>query len=226
MRAVGYFRLPSEPGGVGEAGGASSVPKSPSGAIERYCRENFHQLVRVVDCGPEGRYGDLIAFFRGPQAAALVLIPDSAHLADDLPTLVGRLIELEEAGGEVRCVDQDLPDPLQNGLANLGMRGRAPERLRRVREAIGAKAVRGEVLGRTPYGYRAGLDGRLAPHAEEAEMVRRVFSWYAGDAVEVEVEGEGDGEDEEERPAYEGPGLRRIAARLNGEGVRTRSGSP
>ena len=196
MRAVGYFR-------------PSSGPESLPGAIERYCRDNFHQLARVVEAsGPEGRYDELIGFFRGPEAAAaLVLVPDSTHLADDLPTLVERLIELEEAGGEVRCVDPDLPDPLQSGLANLGMRGRAPERLRRVREAIGAKAVRGEVLGRTPYGYRAGLDGRLTPHREEAETVRRVFGWYAGDVSE-------------------GPGLRRIAARLNQEGVRTRSGNP
>jgi len=169
--------------------------------------------VRVIEAsGPDGRYDDLIAFFRGPEAAAaLVLIPDSTHLADDLPTLVERLVELEEAGGDVRCVDPELPDPLQNGLAYLGMRGRAPERLRRVREAIGAKAVRGEVLGRTPYGYRAGLDGRLTPHGEEAETVRRIFDWYAGGADEGEAGG---------------PGLRRIAARLNEEGVRTRGGRP
>ena len=222
MRAVGYFRPPIETGGADEAGAVSPGPDSPSGAIERYCRENFHQLVRVVEAsGPEGRYEELIALFRGPQAtAALVLIPDSTHLADDLPPLVERLLELEGAGGEVRFVDPDLPDPLQNGLANLGVRGRAPERLRRVREAIGAKAVRGEVLGRTPFGYRAGLDGRLTPHPEEAETVRRIFSWYAGDV------GESADEVGDKRRGYEGPGLRRIAARLNEEGVRTRSGNP
>jgi len=219
MRAVGYFRPSSEPG---EAGDAPPGPESSLSAIERYCRENFHQLVRVVEAsGPEGRYDELLAFFDGPEgAAALVLIPDSAHLADDLPTLVERLIQLEAAGGEARCVDPDLPDPLQNGLANLGVRGRAPERLRRVREAIGAKAVRGEVLGRTPYGYRAGLDGRLTQQPEEAETVRRIFGWYAGDV------NEGADGVEEERPAHAGPGLRRIAARLNEEGVRTRSGNP
>ncbi|NQU96030.1 MAG: recombinase family protein, partial [Chloroflexi bacterium] len=217
MRAVGYFRPASEPGGADEAEGALSGQASAPGAIERYCRENFHQLARVVEAsGPAGRYDELIGFFRGTRTAALVLIPDSTHLADDLPTLVERLIELEEAGGEVRCVDRDLPDPLQSGLASLGLRGRAPERLRRVREAIGAKAVRGEVLGRTPYGYRAGLDGRLTPHPDEAETVRCIFRWYAGDGEEAAGE----------RPAYRGPGLRRIAARLDDEGVRTRSGNP
>ena len=217
MRAVGYFRPASEPGGAGEAEDALSGQESAPGAIERYCLENFHQLARVVEApGPAGRYDELIGFFRGTQTAALVLIPDSTHLADDLPTLVERLIELEEAGGEVRCVDPDLPDPLQSGLASLGLRGRAPERLRRVREAIGAKAVRGEVLGRTPYGYRAGLDGRLTPLPDEAETVRRIFNWYAGDTDEGAEEG----------PAYRGPGLRRIAARLNEEGVRTRSAKP
>jgi hypothetical protein len=77
-----------------------------------------------------------------------------------------------------------------------------------------AKASRGEVLGRTPYGYSAGVDGQLKPVPGEAEVIQNIFKWYAGPWY---------------APASRPPGnlgLRRIAQRLNDEGVRTRRGHP
>lgn len=77
-----------------------------------------------------------------------------------------------------------------------------PERRReRAREGMRSKALRGMVLGRPPYGYRA--EGRvLIAHPREAQVVRRIFTDYL---------------DHDE-------GLRRIAAALNREGIRTRLG--
>ena len=237
MRAVGFFRPPpepdaAEPTAVAAPDSRTPVSESSLDAIERYCREDFHQLVRVMGVSStdaaaagrdvplvEGSYTDLAASFSAAGSLpALVVIPDSTHLADDLPALVERLIELDGVGGDVRCADPDLPDPLQNALAHLSMRGRATERLKRVREAIGAKAARGEVLGRIPYGYRAGLDGRLIPVPAEAEAVRRIFDWYSGPPADAESQGD------ESPPG--GPGLRTIATRLNDQGVRTRPGNP
>ena len=77
-----------------------------------------------------------------------------------------------------------------------------------------AKASRGEVLGRTPYGYSAGVDGQLKPVSGEAEVVQNIFKWYAGPWY---------------TPGSKPPGnlgLRRIAQRLNDNGVRTRQGHP
>src|SRR3990170_4909066 len=64
------------------------------------------------------------------------------------------------------------------------------------------KAVRGEVLGRPPYGYKVGLRRRLELVPDEAVAVRYIFRLYLD----------------------EGMGIRLIARRLNEEEFRTRRG--
>jgi site-specific DNA recombinase len=64
------------------------------------------------------------------------------------------------------------------------------------------KAVKGEVLGRPPYGYRVGSRRRLDLVPEEAVVVRYIFRLYL----------------------QEGLGIRRIARCLNQEDVKTRRG--
>ncbi|MBC8452879.1 MAG: hypothetical protein H8D69_00235, partial [Chloroflexi bacterium] len=86
----------------------------------------------------------MIASFTGANARlALVLVPDASHLAEDLETLVTRLLELERLGTEVRCTDPDRPDALQSGEELLGLGGRSPQRQAHIRDAIVAKASRG-----------------------------------------------------------------------------------
>lgn len=228
MRAVGFHRGSSQRSANSHQSDSDfSDLLTPSDEIDLYCRHNDHNLVQVF--GPSDddlqarldtdqlaeQYRRLIDSFTGPDARlALVVIPDATHLADDLETLVERLLELERLGSEVRCADPERPDPLQSGDELLGLKGRSPSRQRRIREAVMAKASRGEVLGRTPYGYSAGVDGQLKPVPEEAEVVRNIFKWYAGPWY---------------TPGTKPPGnlgLRRIAQRLNDEGIRTRQGHP
>ena len=71
---------------------------------------------------------------------------------------------------------------------------------RRVRDAMRRRAVRGQALGRPPYGYRVGEDHKLAVVEEEAALVRYIFRLSL----------------------REGLGVRRIAKRLNEDGYRTR----
>lgn len=157
----------------------------------------------------------MIASFTGANARlALVLVPDASHLAEDLETLVTRLLELERLGTEVRCTDPDRPDALQSGEELLGLGGRSPQRQAHIRDAIVAKASRGEVLGRTPFGYEAGSDGLLKPVPGEVEVVKEIFETYAGPWHA-----------EDSKP-FGGPGLRAIARTLNGRGLLTRTGRP
>lgn len=71
----------------------------------------------------------------------------------------------------------------------------------RARESMRQKALRGLVLGRPPYGYVV-EDRALVPHPRESQVVKQMFRAYLD----------------------EGEGLRRIAARLNRDGIRTRLG--
>ncbi|MEE8046885.1 MAG: recombinase family protein [Dehalococcoidia bacterium] len=157
----------------------------------------------------------MIASFTGANARlALVVIPDASHIAEDLETLVERLLELDRLGTEVRCTDPNRPDALQSGEELLGLGGRSPQRQARIRDAIVAKASRGEVLGRTPFGYEAGSDGLMKSVAGEAELVKEIFDTYAGPWHA-----------ENSKPLG-GPGLRAIARSLNERGLLTRTGRP
>jgi site-specific DNA recombinase len=74
------------------------------------------------------------------------------------------------------------------------------ERLgQKVQAAMRRKAVKGEVLGRPPFGYRVGPRRRLEIVPEEAAVVRYIFRLYLRDGL----------------------GIRLIARRLNEEGMRT-----
>ena len=72
----------------------------------------------------------------------------------------------------------------------------------KVRSAMRRKAVRGEVLGRPPYGYHVGPRRRLELVPEEAVVVRYIFRLYL----------------------QEGMGIRKIAGQLNEENILTRRG--
>ena len=237
MRAVGFHSGPAHsrtastsPGSNAGAGGDgdnfdSSDTLHPRAEIELYCQRNSHQLDGWFEPDEDevannfdarhDRYRQMIASFSGSNARlALVVVPDASHIAEDLETLVSRLLELERLGTEIRCTDPDRPDALQSGEELLGVGGRSPQRQAKIRDAIVAKASRGEVLGRTPYGYEAGPDGILKPVAEEAEIVKEIFDIYAGPWHA-----------EDSKPLG-GPGMRAIARSLNERGLLTRTGRP
>ncbi len=162
------------------------------------------------------QFAELMERLEGPNGMpSLVVIPDATHLADDLETLVERLLYIRRSGSDAICTDIDFPDPLQNGEELLGLRGEPDWLRKRIRSTIRQKASRGQVLGRTPYGYRCGADGTLKPVAEEAKVVKQIYEWYVG---REPTEDGGDG--------AKGMGMRLIAQRLAADGVPTRSGKP
>jgi DNA invertase Pin-like site-specific DNA recombinase len=94
-------------------------------------------------------------------------------------------------------------DPAEALLAAWAERGPGERRREQVRRGMRERALRGEVLGRPPYGYR--VEGRhLAVEPVEAAVVREIVRRYL------------DG----------GEGVRRIAQALNEGGLRTRRGGP
>ncbi len=230
MRAVGYYRPPPQvqtrdPNSLADSRNNAT---SPLAEIEQFCRFERHQLISLIPANEgvippdvdassdESLFDELLSAFREPDARpALLVIPDATHLATDLPQLVRRLLLIEEIGGTIRCADLDMPDPLQSGLLYLAMPGGNPAVNRRVRDAVLAKAARGQVVGRVPYGYSAGIDGSFQPVTHEAAVVKDIFNWYLGEPQSEEDE-LGDGND--------GIGFRRIASRLDAAGVATRSG--
>lgn len=137
---------------------------------------------------------------RGPAAEPrTVVVATLAVLGDTALERIRRALLLESLAGALIFADGV---PAEEALLRDWEQRPDKERRRdRAREAMRTKALRGQVLGRPPFGYAA-EDRVLVPHPTEAEVVKRIFREYVD----------------------RGEGLRRIAATLNREGIATRLG--
>ena len=196
MRALGYFRVPED----------APDPGPFEQAFRDYCTSHLHQPINTFGdiAGNEETpgYDRMVDYMQASGGGYLIVVPDAAHLGPDVESVVRRLVDLEGLGAEVRCSDDDMPDPLQGALVNLGVKGVSRERSERARESMIAQALAGQGLGRTPYGYRIGEDRSLVIVPEEAEVARSIFRLYTEERL----------------------GLRLIAQRLNEAGATTRRG--
>lgn len=110
-----------------------------------------------------------------------------------------RYLQLQALSLPLRIADGS--DPEAALLASWLSRDTRERRRDQVREGMRQRALRGEVLGRAPYGYRV-VDRHLHIDPVEGEVVREIFRRYLD----------------------EGEGVRIIARRLNDAGVPTRRG--
>jgi site-specific DNA recombinase len=110
-----------------------------------------------------------------------------------------RYLQLVALSIPLRIADGTNPDAAL--LAAWAKRDVRERRREQVREGMRDRALRGEVLGRAPYGYRV-VERHLRVEPDEAKVVREIFRRYL----------------------EEGEGVRVIARQLNEAGVRTRRG--
>ncbi|MDA1348615.1 MAG: recombinase family protein [Chloroflexi bacterium] len=196
MLAIGYFR----------SVGPDETVEQLEQSFEQYCESYLHQATRVfVEASeepPYPAYSRMIAHMTGSHLEFLVVVPDSNHLGDDLESVVRSVLELEGARAKVICSDEDLPDPFQNALSNLGVKNVSRQRSDRIKSSMRRRAIEGRSMGRPPYGYRNGPDGVLQIQSEEAEVVRLAYRLYTENNL----------------------GLRLIARELNEGGIKTRKG--
>lgn len=196
MKAIGYFR---------EAPGGTPSLAEQARAFLSFCEAHGFEVASTFTDGDVNGaapgFRQLVAYLKRPHRGFVVVVtPSLRSLGEDLGDAARRFFQLEGLGASVRFMegDRDGAEALleawsSKGAATLG---------ERVRAAMRKKAVRGEVLGRPPYGYKVGSRRRLELVPEEAVVVRYLFRLYL----------------------HEGLGIRLIARRLNSEGIRTRRG--
>ena len=207
MKAIGYFR---ETG----SGAKDDSLAAQNKAFLKFCEEHGYDVVvtfvEVADGNGKsgggngssrGGFRQLVDYLRKPDRGFVLVVANSFEgIGADHQQAVRRYFQLEGLGAQVAFMAGPA-DPLAELVES--RTGDEEEKLGdRVRAAMRRKAVRGEVLGRPPYGYRVGSRRRLELVPDEAVVVRYIFRMYL----------------------QEGMGIRLIARRLNEEGFRTRRG--
>ena len=208
MQATAYRHAPPAGASPTEAiEPTATALAEQAAAIEAACRAHDLDLVATYTDAA----GEWAQFHRFAHEARVTPNAGTARLALVLPRLevlgdtardrAMRALQLAATGQRIEVAGA----PALEAALLADWRGRtAPERHReRVREGMRRRALRGQPLGRPPYGYRV-AGQRLEVEPDEADVVREVARMYL----------------------REGLGVRRIAAALNDRGLRTRRGGP
>jgi DNA invertase Pin-like site-specific DNA recombinase len=210
MRAVGYFREPSASAIKAHGGRTESISHQNRRFLD-YCEEQGYDVATTFseESGSSGgsAFAQLIEYLKRPEKGFMIVVsPSPANLADDTVVAAARCLQVEHLGAKLQFIDSDggvKSDPLSS-IVKSWSNSRSEEVREKVKSALRRKAVRGEVLGRPPYGYRVGPRNRLEVVDDEAVVVRYIFRLYL----------------------HEGLGIRLIARRLNEEGLQTRRNRP
>lgn len=198
MRAVGYFRESPH--------GAGTLAQQNKAFLEFCEREGYEPAGTFADNATgNGRapgFRQLLTFLRERETGfVIVVVPSVEAMGSDVADAARRCFQLEGIGARVTPMSgsADIAADILSAWNAQDGSGRLSER---VRAAMRRKAVKGEVLGRPPYGYKVGNRRRLELIPEEAVVVRYIFRLYL----------------------HEGLGIRLIARRLNQEALKTRRG--
>lgn len=203
MHAVGYFVE-----GARRDGKVRSIGEQNRSFSDFCARHGYEIAATFLDTdGQEphetGLHQMLGFLRRGDRGFTVVVVDCLGVLGPDLGHAAMKLLSIEETGVRIYSATDD-GDAARALLDTWADRGEGTPVSERVRSAMRRKAVRGEALGRPPFGYRIGARRRLEIVPDEAAVVRYIYTLYL----------------------QEGIGIRLIAGRLNEDGLKTRRGGP
>jgi site-specific DNA recombinase len=201
MRAIGYL---SEYGNSQASDDDRASLAQQNDDFLRYCdRHGYQPAAAFLDPQKNGsRPGitQLLDYLDAPDKGFIVVVVTAfTRLGPERPEAARTYFQIVSRGAQVVSVREGPLDDAK--LLELWSQHDPNGQLSdRVRDAMRRRAVKGQVLGRPPYGYRVGVDRRLEIVEEEAALVRLIFRLYISEDL----------------------GIRLIAKRLNEDGYRTR----
>ena len=201
MKAVGYFVE-----GARRNGSKRSIGDQNRAFLDFCAGQGFEVAATFLDTeqvvGGALGFAQMLQFIERPDRGFTVVVVDGLMaLGKDLGQAAMKLLTIENSGVQVLSM-QSGGEAARELVTTWADRGDGTPVSERVRSAMRRKAVRGEVLGRPPYGYRVGPRHRLELVPEEALIVKYIFRMYL----------------------QENLGIRKIAGRLNEENILTRRG--
>ncbi len=178
-KAIGYFR-PSVDG----AEERQRVLQETERLFHAFCGRNGYEpcgtFADADGAGPEGSptYRAMLDRIRREGGPLTVVVPALDALGARRDDVAIAVLELEELGARVQVLGGALVDPIRVATGPWSKGDHALELGERIKSAMRKRAIRGEGLGKPPYGYRIGRTKKLEVHNVEADTVRLVFSLY------------------------------------------------
>ncbi|MCY4617557.1 MAG: recombinase family protein [Chloroflexi bacterium] len=208
MRAIGYLSQRSEhPPRTDHAGDDPTLVVQNANFLE-YCHEHGFEPTATfldADTAHDSERPGLTQLLRHLSEEArgftFVITQSFINLGHDATHAVRTVLQLRARGVQLVSLEDGPID--ESSLIDLWRLHSDPDPdANRRRERLQERARLGQAIGRPPYGYGVGDDGRYEIDEEEAAVVRRIFNLCL----------------------HDGLGIRRIAQRLNEEGFQTRRG--
>ena len=209
-KALGYFRengALSRGSGQGRTSELDQTLAEQNRAFLEFCKHEGYEVgATFLDTELDGKqrtgFRQLTDYLKRNPGGGWTVVVAAVDRLGRTPTEAAKsLFQITALGAKVLSLNGE-PDPERTLIEHWSKGEATPPVGDRVREAMRKKAIRGEVLGRPPYGYCVGPKHRLEPVPDEATVVRYIFRLYTRDGL----------------------GIRLIARRLNEEGFRTRKG--
>lgn len=205
MKTLGYFRVNVE----------TAVQDDPLSLVEqeklffRFCeKQGYQPMATFVDVesderGKQPEFQRMLDYIHGKESGFVMVVVKNLDILGSNPEEYARhILELDRLGAKVLCIDEEVPNPLDTAVKEWSRRHPRGEVGERIRRAMSSKAMRGEGLGRPPYGYRIGKDRRFEIVPQEATTVELIYDLYARQNL----------------------GIRLVARYLNERGMKTRRG--
>lgn len=208
MKALGYFV-------AGDMEIDAAAVRAQEGRFYQECERRGIQPVRTfTDAvrGPRPSFEQLLVYLERNPGEFEVLVGDVERLGAGHAERIERLVLLEGFGAKVSMFASSRTDVLARLVAAAeGTRRGAPDQ-EKARQGLQRRALQGQGLGKPPFGYRIGDDGKLEVVPHEAEIVRLIFNLYVHGLPN-------------EQGVLERLGLRMIAGHLNERELYTRRGA-
>ncbi len=199
MQAIAYFSISND---SYEKDCLSHLQES----FLEFCQRLGHNAVATFSDSADGdnraQYDEMLKFLRESSREFLLVLSHPSSLGSDPESCVRKILELDSLGAKVTCMDDDTPDPLQQIVRYWHISGSGGKRGERIREGMMSRAIRGEGLGKPPFGYRIGKSGKLEVMPDESSTVHLIFELYTKRQM----------------------GMRKIVNHLNERSISTRNG--
>ncbi len=192
MKAIGYF---------------SSSQIDVYGKTTAELMEQFYKNCNINGYDPdqvfaETDYSSMVEYVRFMTEECTILIQSPVSLATNIQDFIDKLIELYDLDARIDNLDTEGENIFHKTLDHWNVTSNNA-RGRKIRDAMASRALRGDGLGKPPFGYRVSSTRRLEINPEEAPIVRLIFDLYCNQDM----------------------GMRRIVRYLNDGNISTRTGS-